>query len=330
MSDVPRFTVLSLFNHIINILSLYHNNVMSILLEMRKSILLGRSIYMFCRFCGQESADGVKFCKRCGHALGTSPSQIGTGMNPGMNAGANPNVNTYTNPGQNMYGAPQPYQPGSVYSPPQSYQPANSSPYSYSYNQKQNTSSTALGVTVVCIVLAFLGIFFNWLSVKATYSGISSSKSLSFTEVFEKDEDVSGYNSRINNNLRGDYSNVYDSDDYDTCRNAYRVMKWCGLFGYIMLGVSVVLMFVNRKYLKMALLAASLLFVIAFIGMLIYNSKAEDITLDIMKKYIGSTKGLKVKLRVGFGMWLTLIFTIIACISSFSAVSKNNSSRSYF
>ena len=148
--------------------------------------------------------------------------------------------------------------------------------------------------------------------------------------MFEKDEDVSGYNSRINNNLRGDYSNVYDSDDYDTCRNAYRVMKWCGLFGYIMLGVSVVLMFVNRKYLKMALLAASLLFVIAFIGMLIYNSKAEDITLDIMKKYIGSLKGFKIKLRVGFGMWLTLIFTIIACISSFSAVSRNNSSRSYF
>lgn len=74
-------------------------------------------IIMFCKKCGSQIPDGVKFCTRCGATV-TPPAAPGPNPNMYRNPNPGPNPNMYNNPNPNMYNRPNPNQRPNPYPNP--------------------------------------------------------------------------------------------------------------------------------------------------------------------------------------------------------------------
>lgn len=257
---------------------------------------------MFCDKCGNELKDGVKFCRFCGNQIN--------------NISQSPQYNT----------APPQYRQ-------QQYGYQYNNPYSYQQPACKANSGTAtslIAAAIICIIVAFVGIFTDWLEVKASYLDTSKKESYDFSDIMDSDyDDFTSYDSALKqaNSRLGSMKNLdIKESDYDLAKWGFRLMKWCGLAGYVMLIISLIFVFIKRKLLCVFSIISSLMFILSLAGTLIYCNRAKKMVDAIMKFMIGTNNGISIECYPAIGLWLSLIGALGACICSFVINSKSKSS----
>ena len=176
---------------------------------------------------------------------------------------------------------------------------------------------------IAFLILGFTTICMNWLTISTKikdenireavkkYSGkTSTSSEMDFTDIFDADDE----HELVTGNSINDYSNVSASD---TILYAFHTMQYAGIIGYIFICLASVLLFVNRKYGAMLALLASIAFLTALIGDVVWCYKQTDNIDDLLGTMGISAKniGVDYSIHIGIGAVIALVSSIAATIT---------------
>ena len=195
------------------------------------------------------------------------------------------------------------------------------SDYQRSFRSMGTNSPTLLMAAIfILIAAAFCGILADWIVVKGSFLGETEKQHLSFSDVFDSDYDnFTSYDSAIgeaDEYYGGRISEILSESDYNAAKWGFRMMKWGGIAGYILLVCSVTALVVKRELLCILTALSSAAFVISLVGLLIYCSKAEKVFREVMKYMPGIFSSMKIEANPALGILLSAGGAVSACVCS--------------
>ncbi|MBR4626650.1 MAG: zinc-ribbon domain-containing protein [Ruminococcus sp.] len=194
------------------------------------------------------------------------------------------------------YGAP----PRSMYGPP---------PGMNRYNGARYTNITQVPVTpmfwiaLFLTLVSFVGIFTPWIGIKISALGSSKTEKLSYSDIFnDKDED---------GKIISSYLSKSQSKKVKLCKTCNKILKWGGLFGFILCGTSLVFAAAFRNYLSGINAVAFVCFLVVLIAAFIECSTIKGIMEDEFPTVFSVAK---LKIYPFIGIYLPLVCSLIAAV----------------
>lgn len=188
-------------------------------------------------------------------------------------------------------------------------------------------ASRMLIATLACIIVAFVGIFTDWLKVKATVYSYSDTKGVKYSEIFKDDYDeIASYESiqkSIDSTLGEDNNLHFSKTDYNMIKYGFKCLKWGSLFGYIAIGIGLIFLFLNKKLSFIFTVAGGVGFVISFIGAYMYSIKTNEYIEEAVRAFGGSGFGMKIESNPTIGVWLSTAGAVGACVCAY-LLNKNS------
>ena len=245
-------------------------------------------------------------CNNCGRLINSEATVC-------MHCGARQDQQ---NDAQQQYQQPQ-------YNTPPYHQPF--SPYQ-GYNSGSKFSVPVIAMILV-FVLGFASIWMTWINIKVSVYGQKTKETIDFTEIMEKDEDFEGYTGKLSYYELED--SIVSKSDYDEILNYYHVMKYAGIIGYILFGVALVSLFVNKKIMTITSLLASLSFLTSMIGGILYCSKTVSYMDDLMKAILGDLIKVDFDVNISIGAIVPFAAAVAVTVIGFVTDEKKDSFQAY-
>ena len=307
---------------------------------------------MYCKKCGAQNQDTAKFCCKCGEPL----SKPAAPVQPPQNSFAPPPAapfgqpgNDYSAPQAPQYSAPQnnssappptaPYGAPDPYAPPQNAYAPPAGGYGGSSGSGQSFFSK-VGITfwisIVLLLVTFVGFFTPWVkgkvSMSAEYNGKSRSETFfdsdsTYYKILKGDDDTTDIEKDP-----GVPKKVYDK--IDSARTDHKLMKWIGLAGFIVVLGAVICGFINRKLMAFVAAAGTILLAVAMLFDILCMSNISSAFKEIMDvamaefSYRGATASYKTSASISYGVIIAVAAsaagTVFAFIEAFRK--KENSS----
>ena len=190
-----------------------------------------------------------------------------------------------------------------------------------------SAASRMLIATLACIVIAFVGIFTDWLKVKVDLYSFSDSEGVKYSDIFKDDYDeIASYESiqkSIDSTLGEDNNMNFSKTDYNMIKYGFKFMKWGSFFGYIAIGIGLLFLFMNKKLSFIFVAVAAAGFVIAFIGAYMYCMKTNDYIEEAVRAFGGSGFGMKIETKPHIGAWLSTAGAVGASVCAY-LLNKNS------
>ena len=188
-------------------------------------------------------------------------------------------------------------------------------------NKYLNQENAPYIAAIVLIILAFSSIWMTWINIKVKVYGSSYEETVDFTDILETDEEYTGYSNKLDDYSSG-MSEVISESKYDDILNSYHAMKYAGIAGYILLLLTAVCTFINKKAMTVASILSTLAFAVSTTGGILYCSKTKSFMEDFTKEFIGGTIPIDYEFHINIGIIIPLAASLIITIIGFKI--KNN------
>ncbi len=196
-----------------------------------------------------------------------------------------------------------------------------------SSNRFGNQYNALFIAILAIIILSFSSIWMTWLNIGAKAYGDNVNETLDFTEIVKTDEEYTKYNEKMeNSNI--DTSKYISKSDYDAILNSYHAMKYAGIIGFVLLGITGVCVFISRKAMTIASLLATLAFAVSMISGMIYCSKTEEYMRDLTRKLLEGLISINYEFKIGIGFIIPLAAAFVVTVLGFY-IGKKEKSQSY-
>ena len=285
---------------------------------------------MFCIHCGKKIVDTAKFCNYCGGKIEIAEGEMKTdNIEPVQQAQPfqasqpadvqQPNQqiqpqNGFPNNAPPQNGYPQYQQFNAPPVQPALTQPLGNAPLVSQYKSlKQVPASPLFFISILLIIVTFVGLFLPWLNFEVK---IVQSKYEQSAKLFDMiDPDIAESDQRYDyvTYLKGDYSSIssFQKQEAKTATIFHTVMWIMGILGYISSAIALILAIFSKDKVIVFNLLATIQFLIALIS--------GFICCNIISKHVDSRLGrstsiLDVSFYPSYGIYISLIACVMATL----------------